>query len=313
MDLGFGLSKLLAQSGSRKSGKKAVARSNVIALVNIRGTIQDGEDKPRGLRSENGQNFEKLRPLIEQAFEMPGIVGVVLLINSPGGSPTQTNLIANFIRQKREDTKVPVYAVVEDMAASGGYWLACSADEIFVDENSMVGSIGVVTLNVGLAGTLRKYGVVPRVQVTGRNKASLHPLVDYNENQERLIKDSMTVIQQNFTNYVKKRRPGLRDREGSDVFSGRVFVGRKAVRAGLADAVATLPEVLESKFPGRDDLQLLEVKLKRNVNLLNALTGLFSQSASHLFHNLGDVVGEAGGAMPAPRLDVLHPEPRIML
>ncbi len=285
--------------------------SNVIALVNIRGTIQDGEDKPRGFGSENGQNFEKLRPLIEQSFELPGIVGVLLLINSPGGSPTQTNLIANFIRQKRQETGVPVYAVVEDMAASGGYWLACAADEIFVDENSMVGSIGVVSLNVGLAGTLRKYGVMPRVLVTGRNKASLHPLVDYSEAQERLIKDSMTTIQQNFTNYVKKRRRQLRGKDGSDVFSGRVFVGRYAVRAGLADGVGTLPEVLEAKFPDRDDLQLVEVKLKRNLSLLNALTGLFSQSAAYMLRSLGEAVSEVHPSPPS--LDVICNQPSIGL
>jgi signal peptide peptidase SppA len=301
-----GLSGRLSTTGGGGGGRR---RANVIALVNVRGTIQDGEDKPAGLRSENGQNFEKLRPLIEQAFELPAILAVILLINSPGGSPTQTNLISKFVRQKREETGVPVYALVEDIAASGGYWLACAADEIYADENSMVGSIGVVSLNVGLAGLLRKYGVYPRVQVTGKNKASMHPLVDYSEAQEQLIRESMSCIQNNFTTYVRQRRPALRAKDvDPDVFTGRVFVGRRALKVGLIDGVATLNQLLDTKFPGREDLQLLEVKLKTNLNLINALAGLLRQSAFSMLSNMSHMCEEMTVASPTLTLTSLTPE-----
>ena len=280
MDFDWG--KLLGQQGQWKKRRTGQPK-DIISIINIRGIIQDAEDAPRVFTSRNEQNFEKLRPLIEQAFDMPGVLAVILLINSPGGSPTQTNLIANFILQRRAQTKIPVYSVVEDIAASGGYWLACSGDEIHIDENSMVGSIGVISLNVGLAGLLRKFGVEPRVQVVGKHKAAQHPLADHDDAQEKLLRESMQCIQKNFKDFVKQRRPALaKVSKDSEVFSGRVFVGEYAVQNGLADSTLSMQDLLEKKFPGRDDLQLIEVKLKDKYSILNALTNMFQDSAQCL-------------------------------
>ena len=189
----FDFAKLLGQQQSGKK-RRSSQQKDIISIINIKGIIQDAEDTPSVFSPKNEQNFAKLRPLIEQAFEMTGVLAVILLINCPGGSPTQTNLIANFILQRRAKTKIPVFSVVEDLAASGGYWLACAADEIHIDENSMVGSIGVISLNVGLAGLLRKFGIEPRVQVVGKHKAAQHPLADHDDAHERLLQESMQCI-----------------------------------------------------------------------------------------------------------------------
>ncbi len=216
---------------------------------------------------------------MEQAFALPKVLAIVLVINSPGGSPTQTNLIGSFIREKAKDSKIPVFAVVEDVAASGGYWLACAADEIYIDPNSMVGSIGVIFQNVGVKGTMTKVGMEPRIITSAKNKAGLNPFLDYDKDQAEIVVSNMQIIHTNFVSWVKKRRPKLVTGKDSEIFSGRVFVGEEAVELGLADGVCTLSELLKKKFPNREDLKLIEVKRKVDGGLLGLLGHLFERSS----------------------------------
>ncbi len=258
--------------------------NDIVALINMKGVIADssGGRGPGPFGKPGGLNFTNVRFLVENAFSLERVLCVVLIINSPGGSPTQTNLIASYVRDKAEESRTPVLALIEDIAASGGYWLACAADEIYVDSSSMVGSIGVIFQNVGVGGTMEKLGVEPRVIQSAQNKAGLHPLLQYDETQEKIVRENMAVIHGNFVSWVKSRRPKLREEQSAENFSGRVFVGAEAVERGLADGVATLSEVLKAKYPGRTDLKLVEVKRRLEGGLLGLMGHLFQRSSKVL-------------------------------
>jgi len=236
---------------------------------------------------------------MEQAFAIPKCLAVVLVINSPGGSPVQTNLIGSFLRQKAENTEIPVYAVVEDIAASGGYWLACAADEIYIDPNSMVGSIGVIFQNVGFHGAMQKVGVEPRVITSVKNKAGLNPFLKFDEAQEMIVKENMMIIHDNFAGWVKSRRAKIKDTK-DDVFTGRVFVGQEAMDRGLVDGVMTLTDLLEKKFPQREDLKLVEVKRRAEGGLLGLLGQLFERGSKVLGH-VSDVFDHVQGTSQTPQ------------
>ncbi len=266
--------------------------NDIVALINLRGVIADAAGGGGGFGSKGGICFQNVRHLLEQAFALPKVLAVILVVNSPGGSPTQTNLIGSYVREKAEETKIPVYAVVEDVAASGGYWLACAADEIYIDPNSMVGSIGVIFQNVGVNGAMKKVGMEPRIITSAKNKAGLNPLLEYDKHQAEIVVQNMTIIHANFVGWVKKRRPNIKAGKDSEIFSGRVFVGQEAVDIGLVDGVATLSELLKKKFPGQEDLKLIEVKRKMEGGLLGLLGHLFERSSRVL-----DQVSEALDSM----------------
>jgi len=172
-----------------------------------------------------------------------------------------------------------------------------------------VGSIGVISLNVGLPGLLRKYGVVPRIQATGRNMANMHPLADFSEAQENLIRESMSGIHANFVQFIKERRPRLRgDNVDREIFSGRVYMGERAVQLGLADGVATLHELLKQKFNGA---KVVEVRPKSGQNLLDALAGLIQSSAKFIIASMGHAFLEMALSPVKTSLTCLEPE--IML
>lgn len=269
------------------------ASMNIVALVNLKGVIADSSGGGGPMSNSGGLSFQKVRHLLEQAFAIPQVLGVVLVINSPGGSPTQTNLIGSFIRVKAEAAKIPVYAVVEDIAASGGYWLACAADEIYVDANSTVGSIGVISQQVGLTNLMEKAGIEAKVLTSVKNKAGMNPFMDIDKKQREIVMENMQVVHDNFEEWVKERRPQLKDAD-SEVFSGRVFIGEEATRKGLADGVATLTEMLDKKFPNAKDLKLIEVKLKSEGGL-SGLLGPFFGSSVRIFHQLSDMLERVQG------------------
>ncbi len=262
--------------------------SDIVALISLRGVIADAGGGGVPFGGKGGICFQHVRHILEQAFALPKVLSIVLVINSPGGAPTQTNLIASYVREKAKETKIPVYSVVEDVAASGGYWLACAADEVYIDENSMVGSIGVIFQNVGINGTMKKIGMEPRILASGKDKAGLNPMLEYDKHQADIIVQNMQIIHNNFCQWVKKRRPAVKGKE-SKVFSGRVFVGKEAVAVGLADGVCTLSELLKVKYPKREDLKLIEVKRKMEGGLLGLLGHLFERS-SKVLDQLSDVL-----------------------
>jgi serine protease SohB len=185
---------------------------------------------------------------IERAFEVRNGRAVALLINSPGGSPVQSHLIYRRIRQLAEEKKRPVLAFVEDVGASGGYMVACAADEIICDDSSILGSIGVVGGSFGFPKLMERLGVERRLYTAGEHKAMLDPfLPERSEDVERL-KALQLEIHQSFIALVKASRGGrLRGPENA-LFSGEYWTGKKAVELGLADAIGDLRSTLRARF-----------------------------------------------------------------
>jgi serine protease SohB len=191
-------------------------------------------------------NDTGVAPMIEKAFRKGKPKAVALLINSPGGSPTQSSLIGARIRRLADEKGIPVYAFVEDLAASGGYWIAAAADEIWVDQNSIVGSIGVISASFGLHDFIGRHGIERRVYTAGKSKSLLDPFQPEKPADVKRIKALQDVIHAGFIDHVKARR-GDKLAEG-DLFNGDIWVGAEAVEKGLADGVGHVVPKMKELF-----------------------------------------------------------------
>jgi serine protease SohB len=187
------------------------------------------------------------RPL-ERAFGVRRAKAVALLINSPGGSPVQSHAIFRRIRQLAEEKKVPVIAFAEDVAASGGYMIACAADEIVCDASSIVGSIGVVGGSFGFAKLMEKLGVERRLYTSGERKAMLDPFLPEKPEDVERLKSVQRDIHEDFITLVKERRAARLTGPENDLFSGEFWTGRKAVELGIADQIGDLRSTLRHRF-----------------------------------------------------------------
>jgi len=208
-----------------------------VPVIRLQGTIAAG---PRGL-SDAG-----LAPLIERAFTRGKPSAVALVINSPGGSAVQSSLIAARIRRLADEKKVPVHAFVEDVAASGGYWLACAADRIWVDHSSIVGSIGVIFASFGFPELMAKQGVERRVVTAGRSKSLADPFLPQKPEDVDRLRALQTPIHQAFIDHVKARR-GVRLTD-ADLFNADVWVGQGAAAVGLVDGLGHLVPKMKELF-----------------------------------------------------------------
>ena len=183
--------------------KDRFRRGPVVPVVRLSGVIASG-----GLLGSRGLSIESVAPLLKRAFDMRGAKAVALAINSPGGSPVQSALIGQRIRLLAAEKNLPVIAFVEDVAASGGYWLACAADEIIVDPSSIVGSIGVISAGFGFQDLIARIGVERRVHTSGERKAMLDPFrPEKPEDVERLHR-LQAEIHDGFKDWVRERRAG---------------------------------------------------------------------------------------------------------
>ncbi len=192
-------------------------------------------------------NDQTIAPLIEKAFSKGKPKAVALAINSPGGSPAQSALIAARIRRLAEEREIPVYAFVEDLAASGGYWLATAADEIWVDGNSIVGSIGVISAGFGFHDLLTRHGVERRLHTSGRSKSLLDPFLPEKAEDVARLRHIQDLVHKGFIAQVSDRR-GARLSDGQDLFNGDVWVGQEAVELGLADGVGHMVPKMKEIF-----------------------------------------------------------------
>ena len=202
------------------------------ALIEVRGEIA----------ADSEASAEGLVAALKTAFEDKGAQAVVLRINSPGGSPVQAGIINDEIRRLKALHKKKVYAVVEEMCASGAYYIAVAADEIYVDKASLVGSIGVLMDGFGFTGAMEKLGVERRLLTAGSNKGMLDPFSPQNEKQTAFAKAMIDQIHQQFIKVVKDGR-GKRLKETPETFSGLFWNGEEAVRQGLVDKIGNLDYV----------------------------------------------------------------------
>lgn len=210
----------------------------LVSVIRLQGSISN---------SSRGLDDISLGPVIEKAFSRGKPVAVALEINSPGGSPVQSSLIAARIRRLAEEKSIPVYAFVEDVAASGGYWLACAGDEIYVDRGSIIGSIGVISANFGAHELLGKVGVERRVHTAGKSKSMLDPFLPEKAADVKRLKGWLEDLHAYFIDWVQSRR-GAQLSPEADLFTGEVWVGQKGVDIGLADGIGHLVPMMKKKL-----------------------------------------------------------------
>lgn len=192
---------------------------------------------------ESKASAEKLVKGLNRAFKDANTAGVILKINSPGGSPVQAGIINDEIRRLRAKyPSIPIYAVVQDLCASGGYYVAVAADKIYVDKASLVGSIGVIINGFGFTGTMEKLGIERRAYTSGENKDFLDPFAPENPAHKEFAKKMIAEIHQQFIDVVRKGR-GARLKENPDIFSGLVWTGQRSIELGLADALGSTESV----------------------------------------------------------------------
>ena len=222
------------------------------ALINVHGTIEATGDA----------SAEKINGALQSAFDDKGTAGVIMRINSPGGSPVQSGIVHDEIRRLRsKHPDIPLYVVVEDLCASGGYYVASAADKIFVDKASIVGSIGVLMDGFGFTGAMDKFGVERRLLTAGANKGFLDPFSPQDEKQKAHAQILLGEIHRQFIEVVRKGR-GTRLKETPEMFSGLMWTGSQSIAMGLADDLGTVDSVARDLIKADT---ILDYSVKENI------------------------------------------------
>ncbi len=230
-------------------------RVPVVPVVRLSGVIATG-----GLLGSRGLSIESVAPLLARAFAQRGAKAVALVINSPGGSPVQSALIAKRIRLLATEKKLPVIAFVEDVAASGGYWLACAADEIIADGASIVGSIGVVSAGFGFQDLIAKLGIERRVHTSGENKSMLDPFRDEKPEDVERLKRLQAEIHDGFKDWVRERRGTKLKGGDSLLFTGEFWTATRGLELGLVDSLGELRTVLQARYGAKVHLPVVAAR-----------------------------------------------------
>ncbi|MGQ0572630.1 MAG: S49 family peptidase [Pseudonocardia sp.] len=220
----------------------------VVSMVKLHGVITP----TTGPMPRSVINATTTDKVLERAFAPERLAAVALLVNSPGGSPTQSALVADRIRRLARDRDVPVLAFCEDVAASGGYWLACAADEIFAHPTSIVGSIGVISQGFGLEGLLARIGVERRLYTAGESKSRLDPFLPEKPEDVVWLRGLQDQLHDLFREWVRERRGERLRADGTDLFTGEVWTGARALELGLVDGLGTARGVLAERFAGAE-------------------------------------------------------------
>ena len=196
-----------------------------------------------------GIDFSSQEEIIKKAFSIKKASVVAVTINSPGGSPVQSHLIYKFIREQAKKNKKKVMVFAEDVAASGGYLIACAGDEIYANSSSIIGSIGVIYSSFGFKDLIQKIGVQRRVYTAGKNKSTLDPFLDEKQEDIERLKNIQLELHKDFINVVEESRgTKLKKETGIELFSGEFWSGRKAKDLGLIDGIGNADQILRKKF-----------------------------------------------------------------
>jgi signal peptide peptidase SppA len=249
-----------------------------VSLIRLNGVIGNVG------RFSQGMSYASQSDIIKKAFALKNIKAVVISINSPGGSPVQSNLLYDLIRSEADDKKAKVITYAEDVAASGGYMLMCAGDEIYANANSIVGSIGVIYSAFGFQELIKKIGVQRRVHTAGESKSILDPFLEEKKEDVEKLKSLQKDLHDEFINLVKKsRKDKLKSENHSMLFSGEFWSGKKSLQLGLIDGVGTLQEILKEKF-GKDlkvkKFEAAQSWLKRKLS--SQLPGSYSEVINEL-------------------------------
>ena len=239
----------------------------VVAVLPLEGVIGSGS------RFSTALNLAGIEEKITQAFEVYNVKAVALAVNSPGGSPVQSELIMRRIQKLSAEKKIPVYAFAEDVAASGGYLISLAAEEIYAHEASIIGSIGVISAGFGFHKAIEKIGVDRRVYAAGDNKSILDPFQPEKEKDIKLLKDMQKEIHEFFKNLVKERRGDKLKGTQKVMFSGQFWAGKEALKLGLVDGIGDMHTVMKEKLGDN-------TKFKRIKEEKGFIKGLLGMSAT---------------------------------
>ena len=231
-------------------------RGPVVSVLRFEGVIL-----PRARR--NAISLASHAAAIERAFRIPGLVAVAIVINSPGGAPVQSALLYRRIRQLAEEKNLPVIAFAEDVAASGGYWLALAGDEIFGEETSLLGSIGVISGGFGLHELINRFGIERRLYTAGTHKSLLDPFLPINPGDVERLTALQQDIHRAFKDHVRRRRAGKIDAGDESLFDGDVLTGSMAAQRGLIDGIGEVRTVMRARYGENVRLRMIPIARRR--------------------------------------------------
>jgi signal peptide peptidase SppA len=217
-------------------------KKKIIAHIKLNGVIGNAGKFKQGI------DFAGQEEVIEKAFSLKKAKAVAITINSPGGSPVQSHLIYKFIRVQAEKHKKKVMIFAEDVAASGGYLIACAGDEIYANSSSIIGSIGVIYSSFGFTELIKKIGVERRVHTAGKNKSSLDPFQEEKLEDIERLKNIQLDLHKDFIKVVEESRGAKLKKDDIELFSGEFWAGSKAMELGLIDGLGNANEILKEKF-----------------------------------------------------------------
>jgi len=217
-------------------------KKKIVAHIKLNGVIGNAGKFKQGI------DFSGQEEIIKKAFSLKKAIAIAITINSPGGSPVQSHLIYKFIRDQAKKNKKKVIVFAEDVAASGGYLIACAGDEIYANSSSIIGSIGVIYSSFGFTELIKKIGVERRVHTAGKNKSTLDPFLDEKTEDIERLKTIQLDLHKDFIKVVEESRSSKLNKSEIELFSGEFWSGNKAKELGLVDGIGNANEVLKEKF-----------------------------------------------------------------
>ena len=217
-------------------------KKKIVCHIRLTGVIGNAGKFKQGI------DFSGQEEIINKAFSVKKAQCVAITINSPGGSPVQSHLIYNFIRNKAKKNNKKVIVFAEDVAASGGYLIACAGDEIYANASSIIGSIGVIYSSFGFTELIKKIGVQRRVHTAGKNKSTLDPFLEEKQEDIERLKNIQLDLHKEFIQVVEKSRGSKLKKSETELFSGEFWSGSKAKDLGLIDGTGDLNQILKEKF-----------------------------------------------------------------
>jgi len=259
-----------------KQAQEHLGSTPRVSVINLHGAIMAGKNSP--LSSSKIINLDETRELIDKAFAPKRLEAVLLNINSPGGSAVQSDLISSYIKEKSLKHGIPVIAFVEDTAASGGYWLACTGEQIFANRCSLIGSIGAISMSLGFHQLIKEWGIESRVFTAGENKAVLNPLTPLKEKDVEIIKGLLNNVHQHFIDHVKDSRKDKLKSSDDILFSGEFWTGELALAHGLIDGIDSMESYIARKYG--DNVNV--IRIESVANPLQKLLGGGAQLGSTL-------------------------------
>ncbi len=266
--------------------KKMRSTNPLVATVRLSGVIGESSNYSPKL------NLEGVKDALEKAFEMSGVDAVAISINSPGGSPVQSALIHDYIRDLSKQHDVAVYTFAEDMAASGGYWILLAGDEVYAHKTSLVGSIGVIMATFGFDKLIAKWNIDRRVYASGENKNKLDVFMPEKPADVKLIKEIGADLHETFKQHVRDRRVGKLNADEDILFNGDFWTGSRAKDLGLIDETGDVYSTMKNKFG--PDVRFKEVSMGKGFlkkmfgsNMSTAING--NDIGVGLAHGLADV------------------------